>query len=171
MDRIIYGGNMYLNSANLRLSLAKAKLPDLKRAREKMVLGGGFFSVGIPYEIEELESTFSLNGGHEYVRAEFGKEPGDYSTLYWYERLRDIRVESEKRNIGRVVMLKGLLDEVGQPEVQGKKAGETNYRFSTIVDYRDIVDGREIHRFSIQNNTLIINGVNYSEEHNNLIAA
>lgn len=171
MDRIIYGGNLYLNSMNLRLSLDKCKLPDLKRAKEKLTLGGGFFSLSIPYEIEEMECSFSLNGGHESVRSEFGKEPGDYSTLYWYERLRDIRVESEKRNIGRVVMLKGLLSDVEQPEVEGKKAGPTQYKFGTIVDYRDIVDGVEIHRFNIQNNILIINGVNYSEEHNQIIAA
>lgn len=171
MDRIIYGGNAYLNTSNLRLSLARFKLPDLRRAKETLTMGGGFFKLDIPYEIEPLESTFSLNGGHEYVRAEFGKEPGDYSTLYWYERIRDIRLEAEKRNRGRVVMMKGLLDEVGQPEVEGKKAGPTQYKWATIVDYRDILDGKVIHQMTPETNTLIIDGKNYSEEHNQFIAA
>lgn len=169
MDRMIYGGNLYLNSINLRLPLNKAKMPNLRRAKE--TIKSGFFALGVPYEIEELEATFSLNGGHDYVRAEFGKEPGDYSTIYWYERIRDIRVKAEKRNMGRVVMLTGLLSEVEQPEVEGKKAAPTQYKFGTIVDYRDIFDSREIHRMTFETNTLVIDGVNYSEEHNQLVAA
>jgi phage tail tube protein FII len=171
MDRIIYGGNAYLNTINMRLSLAKFKLPDLKRAKESLVMGGGFFKLSIPYEIEELESTFSLNGGHEYVRTQFGKEPGDWSTLFYYERIRNIRLEASKRDYGRVVMMKGLLDEVQQPEVEGKKAQATQYKWATIVDYRDILDGHVIHQMTPETNTLIIDGVNYSETHNQIIAA
>lgn len=171
MDRIIYGGNAYLNSTNLRLALAKFKVPDLKRASETMGGGGGFFKLDIPYEIEPLQATFSLNGGHEYVRSEFGKEPGDWTKLYYYERIRDIRLEADKRNLGRVVILTGLITEVQQPEVEGKKAGPTQYQFGTIVDYRDILDGRVIHQMTPQSNRLVIDGFDYSEEHNQIIAA
>jgi hypothetical protein len=169
MDRTIYGGNVYLNTRNLRLPLAKAKPPNLRRATE--TLKTSFFSLAVPYEIEELEFSFSLNGGHEYVRAEFGKEPGDWSTLYYYERIRDIRKEAEKRNIGRVLMCTGLISEVEQPEIEGKKAGPTQYKLGSIIDYRDIFDGRVIHQMTIETNTLVIDGVNYSEEHNQIVAA
>lgn len=171
MDRIIRGNNIWLNNSNLRLPLAKAKLPDLERGMEKLTFGGGFFALEIPGEINPLASSFWLNGGHEYVRSEFGKEPGDYSDLYWYEALRDIRTESAKRDIGRVVFLKGLITDVKQPSIEGKKADQTEYGFKTIVDYRDIVDGVTIHQFTVQTNTLIINGNNYSEKFNSLIAA
>lgn len=168
MDRIIQGGNAYLNNTNMRLALAEATLPSLTKAKETLVAGGGFFALGVPGEIEELEASFSLNGGHEYVRSQFGREPGDWSTLYWYERLRDIK---NGKNIGRVVIMKGLIQEVAQPKVAGKKADASQYKFGTIVEYRDIMNGVEVHRFDFFNNTLIMEGVNYTDEHNRIIAA
>lgn len=170
MDRIIMGGNAYLNNQNLRLSLRKFKAPDLRRAKDT-ILAGGYFKLDVPMEIEALEATFSLTGGHEYVRKEFGKEPGDYSTLYYYERIRDIRREAQKRDRGRVIIMTGLLGDVQQPEVEGKKAQDAQYKFETIVDYRDILDGQVVHQFSLETNRLIIDGSDYSETHNQIIAA
>lgn len=168
MDRVIHGGNLYLDTINMRLALNECTLPSLARAKETLQAGGSFFSLAIPGAIEELEATFSLNGGHEYVRKHFGREPGDWSTLYWYERLRDIQ---KGENKGRIVMMKGLISEVAQPRVSGKKGEATVYKFGSIIQYTDIIDGREVHRMDIFNNQLIIDGVNYTEEHNAIIAA
>ncbi|PWV97698.1 hypothetical protein DFR52_106223 [Hoeflea marina] len=168
MDRIIHGANWYVDTLNQRLRLADITLPALNRAKETLQLGGGFFNLAIPYEIEELEAPFSLNGAHEDIRGLFGREPGDWTTFYYYERLRDI-VKGE--NKGRVVILKGLVNEVTQAKVTGKKGDATGYKVGSIIEYRDIVDGKEIHRFDVFNNHLVIDGVNYSNSHNEIIAA
>lgn len=169
MDRIIYGANWYIDSLNMRLSLARVKLPDMKHVYETLVLGGGWFGLEVPSEIEPLRAEFSLNGGHEYVRRLFGKEPGDYTTFHYYERLRDIM---EGQNRGRYVRIRGLVGEVTQPEVRGKKANEvTAYGIRTIMLYEDVMDGQVIHRMDVKNNRLIIDGIDYTAEHNSIIAA
>lgn len=68
--------------------------------------------------------------------------------------------------------MKGLLNEVEQPGVKGLKAsGATRMRWSTIVLYHDVVDGVTVHKMDVQNNELIINGLNYTAEFNRLVAA
>jgi hypothetical protein len=52
---------------------------------------------------------------------------------------------------------------VTQSKVTGKKGDASGYAVGSIVEYRDIVDGKEIHRFDLFNNHLIMNGVNYSQ--------
>lgn len=168
MDRIIQGANWYVDTLNQRLRLAEITMPELNRAKEVLQMGGGFFNLSVPYEIEELEAPFSLNGSHEDIRSLFGREPGDWTTFFYYERLRDI---VNGVNKGRVVILKGLVTKVTQSKVTGKKGDASGYAVGSIVEYRDIVDGKEIHRFDLFNNHLIMNGVNYSQSHNEIIAA
>lgn len=167
-DRVIMGGNWYVDRLNCRLGLTETRLPRLTKARDVFVAGGGFFRLTIPYEIEELEARFTMRGSHDQIRSLFGYEPGEYTTFYYYERLRDIMAG---KNVGRVVMLKGLVNEVEQPQVRGKKGEDTPYTVGTIVLYHDIQDGQTVHKFDFQNNQLVMNGVDYSLEHNQLIAA
>lgn len=167
-DRVIMGANWYCDRLNCRLGLSQVKLPRLTKARDAFVAGGGFFRLAIPYEIEELEAPFSMRGSHEEIRKLFGYEPGEYTTFYYYERLRDIM---NGKNVGRVVAIKGLVNEVEQGQVRGKKGEDTNYTIGSIVLYQDVQDGRTIHKMDFFNNELIMDGVSYTQEHNNLIAA
>lgn len=167
-DSVIMGANWYVDTLNCRKRLTRARLPRLNKARDAFVAGGGFFRVAMPQEIEELESPFSLRGAHEDVRGLFGREPGDWTTFYYYERLRDIM---SGINRGRVVILKGLINEVEQPQVEGKRADTANYTVGSIVLYHDLVDGRTVHKMDFFNNQLVMNGVDYSQEHNRMIAA
>ncbi|MGX1100267.1 phage major tail tube protein [Amorphus sp. MBR-141] len=168
MDRMIYGANWYVDTINQRLRLAAVQLPELSRAKETIVTGGGWFAFDNPGEIEGLEARFTLTGAHEDVRSLFGREPGDWTTFYYYERLRDI---TKGVNRGRVVILKGLVGTVRQPQIRGKRGGETEYSVSSMWQYQDLVDGKVIHRFDIETNTLIMNGLDYTADHNRLTAA
>lgn len=167
-DSVIMGANWWCDTLNCRKRLERAQLPRLNKARDAFVAGGGFFKMAMPQEIEELEAKISLRGSHEDVRGLFGNEPGDWTTFYYYERLRDIMAG---KNRGRVVIMRGLLQEVEQAQVQGKKAEPTNYTFGSIVLYQDITDGKVIHLMDFDNNRLVMNGQDYSAEHNRLIAA
>ncbi|WP_020179777.1 phage major tail tube protein [Methylopila sp. M107] len=168
MDRLIMGANWWIQEVNQRLRVERLQLPSLTREMTQMTPGGGWFSLDVPGEIKQLEAPFSLNGAHEDVRSLFGREPGDWTNFFYYERLRDI---VNGRNLGRVVHLRGLLNEVEQPEVTGKKGEPAKYKVGTIVLYKDIVNGKTVHLFDVFNNKLVINGVNYTAEHNRLIAA
>ncbi|WP_246775854.1 phage major tail tube protein [Methylobacterium aquaticum] len=167
-DRVIMGANWYVDRLNCRLGLVQCRMPRLTKAKDAFVAGGGFFRLAIPYEIEELEAQFSMRGSHEQVRKLFGYEPGEYTTFYYYERLRDIMAG---RNVGRVVMLKGLVNEVEQSQVRGKKGEDVQYTIGSIVLYHDIHDGQTVHKFDFRNNQLVMDGVDYSLEHNQLVAA
>lgn len=167
-DRVIMGANWWNDTLNCRKRMESAQLPSLKRARDAFVAGGGFFRVSLPQEIEELEARLNLRGSHDDIRGLFGREPGDWTTFYYYERLRDLMAG---KNYGRVVTLKGLVMDVEQPRVQGKKADTTNFTMGCIVLYHDVVDGKTVHKFDFDKNGLIINGVDYGAEHNRLIAA
>ncbi len=168
MDAIIYGANWYVDTLNQRLRLASVKLPDLARAQDTITLGGGWFNFSHPGEIEPMSAPFSLYGAHDDIRSLFGREAGDWTTFYYYERLRDIQSGVNK---GRVVILKGLVGRVGQPQVSGKRGGQTEYEVSSIVSYQDIVDGKRIHAFDFFANSLVINGTDYAADHNRIIAA
>jgi len=170
MDRIIRGANWWMEEINQRLRTDSAKLPDLKRATEKFVASGGFFVVAMPGEIDELSAEFELNGAHEDLRGRFGREAGDWTTLTYYERLANVGPASLV-NIGRVVRIKGLINEVAQSKVEGQKADPVKIVFSSIVLYQDIVGGKVVHKFDFFNNKLIINGVDYGAEHNRMIHA
>lgn len=167
-DSVIMGANWYVDTLNCRKRLERARVPRLTKARDAFVAGGGFFRMSMPGEIEELEAEFSLRGSHDDIRGLFGAEPGDWTTFFYYERLRDL--ESGK-NRGRVVIMKGLIQEVEQPQVTGKRADVSNYRVGSICLYQDVTNGRVVHKMDFFNNQLIMNGIDYSIEHNRLIAA
>lgn len=170
MDRIIRGANWWIETTNQRLRTKSAKLPDLKRATEKFVPGGGFFGLEVPGEIDGLESEFELNGAHEDIRTLFGREPGDWTSFIYYERLANV-TGGGLTNIGRVVRIRGLVTEVEQPKVEGLKADPSKIKFTTIVLYQDVVNSKIVHKFDFFNNVLILNGVDYTAEHNRLIVA
>ena len=180
MDGLIRGANWYVEELNCRLRLETVKLPTLSREMQQYATGGGFFSLELPAEINPLSAEATMNGAHDDLRSRFGREPGDWTTCYYYESLLNVfptngsaeQTTSGPKRSGRIVILKGLLNEVDQSEVRGvKPAGATRFNWSSIVLYHDIVDGRTIHKFDFANNTLIINGVNYTAEHNRIIAA
>ncbi len=182
MDSIIRGANWYVEEINCRLRLEEVKLPHLQREMTAYAMGGGFFSIELPSEVQPLTAEASLNGSHDDIRSRFGREPGDWTTCYYYESLLNVfpngavgdgQQGAGKPNLkGRIVILKGLLNEVEQAAIKGLKAtGQTRFVWSSIVLYHDIVDGRTIHKFDVASNTLIINGQNYTAEHNRLIAA
>ncbi len=52
-----------------------------------------------------------------------------------------------------------------------KPSGATKLVMSSIVLYHDIMNGETVHKFDVQNNDLIIDGVNYTAEYNTIIAA
>lgn len=169
MQNLIFGANWYVEERNLRLLIAKLQLPTLGKDMETLVLGGGWFNLAVPGAIKELESPFSLNGSDAGVRSLFGREPGDEVTFTYYERLRDIT--KKNTNYGRVVRLKGLVNEVKQPEVTGKKAETSDYVLGSIILYHDIQDGKTTHRIDVFKNQLVINGNDYTRQHNRMIAA
>lgn len=168
MENLIMGGNMWVDTLNLRLGLESAKLPTLSKESEDFSPGGSFFQLAMPGEIKGLEAEISLRGSPPAMRSLFGREPGDWTTFFWYERIRNA-VRGE--NVGRVVRLKGLVSEVEQGEVKGKKGEVDKYKIATIVRYDDRVDGKVVHLFDFFKNRLVINGVDYTAEHNRLIAA
>ena len=168
MDRVVYGGNLYIGTINQRKRLVEAMVPAIERAKESFILGGGHFSFGLPYEVQDLEMNFTLNGNHKDVRSLVGREPGDWTDFYWYERLRDV---FRGQNVGRIVIVKGLLTKVEPTTVKGLKGEGTKYTVGSIIDYRDIEGGAMVHQMDIENNRLVMNGVDYSRRHNELIAA
>jgi len=181
MDRIIRGSNWYCNEINQRHRIDETTLPELSREMVSFVMGGGFFAMELPAEIQPLTCEQTVNGVHEDLKTRFGREPGDWTTMTYYENLLNVFPKDSNGVVpssgtpqltGRVVFLKGLLNGYAQAGVKGmKSSGATRLRWSSIVLYHDIFDGRTIHKFDVQNNTLIIDGVNYTAEHNRIIAA
>ena len=180
MDRLIRGSNWYCNEINQRLRIDETTLPALTREMLPFVMGGGWFGMELPAEIQPLTSEMTVNGVHEDLKTRFGREPGDWTTLAYYENLLNVFPASSNGEVGsatvqlkgRVVTMKGLLNEYVQGGVKGQKStGATRLKWSSIVLYQDMMDGLSVHKFDVQNNTLIINGVNYTAEHNRIIAA
>lgn len=180
MDRLIRGSNWYCNEINQRLRIDETTLPALTREMLPFVMGGGWFGLELPAEIQPLTSEMTVNGVHEDLKTRFGREPGDWTTLAYYENLLNVFPASSNGEVGsgtvqlkgRVVTMKGLLNEYVQGGVKGQKStGATRLKWSSIVLYQDMMDGVIVHKFDIQNNILIINGVNYTAEHNRIIAA
>lgn len=180
MDSIIRGANWYVEELNCRMRLETVKLPVLSREMTPHAMGGGFFAIELPGEIQPLTAEATMNGSHADLRSRFGREPGDWTSCTYYESLLNVfptnagggDQAAAPRFKGRVVRIKGLLNEVDQPEVRGlKPSGATRFTWSTIIHYLDVVDQKVVHKFDVATNTLIINGVNYTAEHNRLIAA
>jgi P2 family phage contractile tail tube protein len=180
MDGIVRGSNWYCEETNQRQRVDETTLPELSREMMPMVTGGGFFAFELPAEIQALTAEMTVNGVHEDLKARFGREPGDWTNLRYYESLMNVfpanstgaPAAGKPKLKGRVVFLKGLLNGYAQGGVKGLKASAvTRLRWSSIVLYHDMIDGKTIHKFDIQNNILIINGVNYTAEHNQLIRA
>ncbi|MCB5203954.1 phage major tail tube protein [Neorhizobium sp. T786] len=181
MDRIIRGANWYCQQTNQRQRADETTLPALTREMISMVMGGGYFAMEMPAEIQPLTCEMTVNGVHEDLKARFGREPGDWTELRYYENLLnvfpadtngEVPTSGAPKLTGRVVFLKGLLNGFEQGGVKGmKSSGATRLRWSSIVLYHDIFNGRTVHKFDVQNNELIIDGVNYTAEHNRIIAA
>ncbi len=166
-DRVIMGANWYVGTINQAKRLDSVTLPRLNKAVDRFVSGGGWMALSVPTEIEELTATFSLKGAHEDVRGLFGYEPGDWTSFFYYERLRDIMAG---QNIGRVVTITGLVQEVQQPRVTGKRADMTTYTIGSIVTYKDVLNGVQVHYLDFDTNSLVMNGVDYSSSVNALLA-
>jgi phage tail tube protein FII len=145
MDNVIRGGNWYFNEINTWRVLDTVQVPNLKYALESFTAGGHMMGVEWPEELEPLTSTIKLKTNDPDLRALCGRQPGNYVTGTYYENLASFRDGSNK---GRVLQLKGLISEVAQDEVKSLKAAMVTYTFSTIVLYRDMVDGRVIHQFN-----------------------
>ncbi len=181
MDSIIRGANWYCEEINQRQRVDETTLPQLERDMIGMVMGGGFFGFEMPAEVRPLTAEMAVNGVHADLKNRFGREPGDWTTLVYYESLLDIFPAASNGEVsqagalkltGRVVFLKGLLNAYSQASVKGmKSSGATRLRWSSIVLYHDIFNGKTVHKFDVQNNVLIIDGVNYTAEHNRLISA
>ncbi len=181
MDSIIRGANWYVNEINQRLRSETTQLPQLSRELMPVVMGGGWFSLELPAEVKPLVAEFDVNGVHKDLKTRFGREPGDWTTITYYESLLNVFPAASDGTVntttkpaltGRVVFLKGLINDYDQGGMKGMKpSGPTKLRMSTIVLYHDIMNGETVHKFDIQNNELIIDGVNYTAEFNSIIAA
>lgn len=173
MDSIIRGANWYCEQINNAFRTDEVKLPVLSRDMSEIMASGGFFSLDIPGHIKPLEAEMDLNGSHDDLRSRFGRDPGDWTKVVYYENLLNIFPEGENtapKLKGRTVILKGLLNEVNQSGVKGIKAsGTTKLKWGTIILYHDLIDGKTVHKFDIKNNKLVIDGVNYTAEHNRML--
>ncbi|SCM75451.1 conserved hypothetical protein [uncultured Pleomorphomonas sp.] len=166
-QNVVFGGNLWLKDVNLALSVSRGKLPDLRRAMTDIGSSGSYFGMQIPGEIEALTAEFDLNGPDKRIRARFGREPGDWTELYWYERIRDIVAG---KDVGRMVYLKGLVNELTTASTsKGRADGPFGFKFTTIVHYLDREDGQTIHKFDYFNNTLVCDGEDLTATHNSLI--
>lgn len=143
MDNVIRGGNWYFDTLNLWRVLDEVTVPELKHAEDAFTPGGHHLQVKWQEEMEALEATVKTKTNDPEIQALLGRQPGDYTTATWYENLLSFRTGL---NRGRVIVMKGLLSSSKQNAVKGHKAAGREYRFSNIVYYSDMVDGRAIHR-------------------------
>lgn len=144
MDNIVRGGNWYFDALNTWRVLDEVELPGLAHAMDSFTPGGHHMGVEWPEEMEPLSATIKLKSSDAQIRSLFGREPGNYITATYYERLLSYRTGEQK---GRMITLKGLLTEHKQDTVKGLKAAGVSVKFSTLVYYHDVYDGRSIHRF------------------------
>ena len=144
MDNVIRGGNWYFEQFNLWRVLDEVTVPELSFGGDDFAPGGHMMEVEFPETLKPLKATIKTRTADPAIRAMCGRQPGDYVSATYYENLVSFRDGSNK---GRIVMLKGLINEVKQDATKGLKTVGVEYTFSTIVLYRDIVDGRDIHMF------------------------
>lgn len=144
MDYVVRGANCYFDTFNAWRVIDELTPPDLKRAMDKFVAGGSSLGVEFPEEFEAIKASIKLKSDDPRIRGLCGNEPGNYTTLTWYENLTSYRNGSNK---GRVITLKGLISEVKGDARKGLKAPGTTYEFSTVVFYQDLVAGSVVHQF------------------------
>lgn len=173
MDSIIRGANWYCEEINQAFRTEEVKLPTLTRDMTELLFSGGIGALDVPGHIKPLEAEMDMMGSHADLRSRFGREPGDWTKVVYYENLLDLFPKSEEAGPklkGRTTIMKGLLNEVNQSGVKGMKAsGSTKLKWGTIFLYHDLYDGKTIHKFDYRTNTLIIDGVNYTAQHNRLL--
>lgn len=159
MDNVIRGGNWYFDVLNLWRILDEVTVPEIKHAEDDFVPGGHMLGVKWQEEISALEATIKTKTADPDLQGLVGRLPGDYVTATWYENLLSFRTG---QNRGRVIAMKGLVTESRQNAVRGHKAAGREYKFSNIVYYHDVVDGRSIHRFDFfaGPGATIVNGTN-----------
>jgi len=144
MDAIVRGGNWYFDQLNAWRVLDEVTLPEITFNTDDFTPGGHHMGVSWPEDMAPLKASIKLRSDDPRVRALCGKQPGDYVTATYYENLRSFRDGS---NRGRVIVMKGLLVSVKAEARRGMKASGTDYEFSSIVRYEDVVDGAVVHRF------------------------
>ena len=144
MDNIVRGGNWYFDEFNAWRVLDEVDLPEIGRSMEAFTPAAHSMSVEWPEEFNPLSATIKLKSNDDKIRGLCGREPGHYTTCTYYEHQVSYRDGSSR---GRIVILKGLLNALKQDAVRGLKTSGVQYTFSTIVMYRDIFDGKDIHKF------------------------
>jgi len=144
MDSIVRGANWYFAEFNTWRVLDEVTLPEIKFAAESFTPAGHMMGVEWPEELEALSATIKLKSNDAKIRAMCGRQPGDYISATHYENLTSYR---NGENKGRIVTLRGLINEVKQDGVKGLKIAGVEYKFSTLVFYNDTFDGRVIHKF------------------------
>ena len=144
MDYVVRGANCFFNTFNAWQVIDELGVPDLKRSVDKFTAGGHMLGVEFPEEFEPLTAAIKLKTDDPRIRGLCGHEPGNYDTLTYYENLTSFR---NGNNVGRVITLTGLLNEVKADKRKGLKTAMTEYTFSTIVFYQDMVGGQVVHQF------------------------
>lgn len=144
MDNIVRGGNWYFEQLNAWRVLDEVTPPELTFQTEDFTPGGHMMGVAWPEDLQALKATIKLKSDDPRVRALCGRQPGDYVSATYFENLRSFRTGA---NTGRVITLKGLLNSVKADARKGVKSSMTEYEFSTIVYYEDIVGAVVVHRF------------------------
>ena len=165
-DSVIMGADLWIDTSNQWKRLEYVQLPALNKMTERFVGGGAWNAYDIPLEMDALSSEFGLKGSHSDVRSLMGREAGDWTKFYVYERLRDIMAGV---NAGRVVTMKALIQRVQQPRVTGRRADATTYTIGSIVEYKDVFNGTVVHWIDVNTNKLVLNGNDYSSAANALL--
>lgn len=143
MDNVIRGCNWWFDSLNTWKTLDEVRLSDFARATESFGSAAGNWEVAWPEGWQAMTATIKLRNNDPDIRGLCGKEPGDYTTAYYYEYLKSYRSGEEK---GRVIVLKGLINSIKDDPKARMKASGIEYDFSTVVLYHDMFDGRSIHK-------------------------
>ena len=146
MDSIIRGANWYCGEINQRQRVDETTLPVLKREMIPMVMGGGWFGFELPAEIQPLTCEMSVNGVHSDLKTRFGREPGDWTTMAYYEALMnvfpastgEITTSGAPQLKGRTVILKFASFEAARafydtPEYQKAKAAREGAAIMRMV--------------------------------------
>jgi phage tail tube protein FII len=144
MDNVIRGANWWFDTINCWITLDEVEMPTLKRATEKFAPSGSALAVEFPEEFDALTAKIKLRNNDPRIRALCGREPGNWTTAYYYENLVSYRNGDA---VGRVVVLKGLVVSVQDERKQRLKATTVEYDFGSIVYYHDMYAGKSIHKF------------------------
>ncbi len=144
MDNIVRGCNWYFDQFNTWRVLDEVTLPEITFSTEDFTPGGHMMAVAWPEEMQPLKATIKLKNDSPFIRGLCGRQPGNYVKATYYENQRSYRNGNNK---GRIITLKGLMNSVKADVRKGVKSSMTEYEFSSIVYYEDIVDAVVVHRF------------------------